>query len=262
MVCFSSPLNFFFSFHSNCWLAQIFLSFSIIFVNSIDRCYRVKLFLEQFGIQSCVLNSELPYNSRYTIYWKNKTKQKQKLFLFLFLRYHIVQEFNKGVYDYIIATDEHEKNEEDEEGPHLEIEEQAARSLHVLHFFHETTKFLNSKNTFSKKAKQKEKGKAKAKEEEPKKKNKGSDKKDQEFGVTRGVDFKEVEAVINFDFPLTPQSYTHRVGRTARGGARGTALSFVCHMEVGLLQRVEEEQSGLSLSFTPATFEKTLLFSF
>ncbi len=37
----------------------------MIFVNSIDRCYRLKLFLEQFSIPSCVLNSELPVNSRY-----------------------------------------------------------------------------------------------------------------------------------------------------------------------------------------------------
>ena len=37
----------------------------IIFVNDVDRCYRVKLFLEQFSIQSCVLNSELPLNSRW-----------------------------------------------------------------------------------------------------------------------------------------------------------------------------------------------------
>jgi ATP-dependent RNA helicase DDX56/DBP9 len=36
----------------------------IIFVNDIDRCYRLKLFLEQFSIKSCVLNSELPLNSR------------------------------------------------------------------------------------------------------------------------------------------------------------------------------------------------------
>ena len=38
---------------------------SIVFVNSIDRCYKVKLFLEQFAIPSCILNSELPVNSRY-----------------------------------------------------------------------------------------------------------------------------------------------------------------------------------------------------
>lgn len=39
----------------------------IIFVNDVDRSYRLKLFLEQFSIKSCVLNSELPLNSRYEI---------------------------------------------------------------------------------------------------------------------------------------------------------------------------------------------------
>ena len=57
---------------------------AIIFVNSIERCYRVKLFLEQFTLNTCVLNAELPQNTRY----------------------HIVQEFNRGVYDYIVATDD------------------------------------------------------------------------------------------------------------------------------------------------------------
>ncbi|KAJ1938043.1 ATP-dependent DNA/RNA helicase, partial [Linderina pennispora] len=70
----------------------------ILFVNDIDRSYRLKLFLEQFSIRACVLNSELPLNSRY----------------------HIVEEFNRGVYDYIIATDESDKmgeadTKEDEE---------------------------------------------------------------------------------------------------------------------------------------------------
>lgn len=36
----------------------------ILFVNDVDRCYRLKLFLEQFSIRSCVLNPELPLNSR------------------------------------------------------------------------------------------------------------------------------------------------------------------------------------------------------
>jgi ATP-dependent RNA helicase DDX56/DBP9 len=37
----------------------------LIFVNDVDRGYRVKLFLEQFSIKSCVLNAELPLNTRY-----------------------------------------------------------------------------------------------------------------------------------------------------------------------------------------------------
>lgn len=79
----------------------------IIFVNDVNRCYRLKLFLEQFSIKSCVLNSELPVNSRV----------------------HIVQEFNKGVYDYIIATDEGsgsmgpDSDDESEETPELEDEQ-------------------------------------------------------------------------------------------------------------------------------------------
>lgn len=36
----------------------------ILFVSDIDRCYKLKLFLEQFSIKACVLNSELPLNSR------------------------------------------------------------------------------------------------------------------------------------------------------------------------------------------------------
>lgn len=39
----------------------------IVFVNDVERCYRVKLFLEQFGIRSCVLNARLPLNSRYSL---------------------------------------------------------------------------------------------------------------------------------------------------------------------------------------------------
>lgn len=42
-----------------------------------------------------------------------------------------------------------------------------------------------------------------------------------------GVDFKKVSAVINFDLPTTSSSYTHRIGRTARAGQTGMALSFV-----------------------------------
>ena len=36
----------------------------LLFVNDVERSYRLKLFLEQFSIKSCVLNSELPLNSR------------------------------------------------------------------------------------------------------------------------------------------------------------------------------------------------------
>jgi ATP-dependent RNA helicase DDX56/DBP9 len=52
-------------------------------------------------------------------------------------------------------------------------------------------------------------------------------KTDREYGVTRGVDFIDVACVLNFDLPSSSRAYTHRVGRTARAGRSGMALSFV-----------------------------------
>ncbi|CCU99050.1 unnamed protein product [Malassezia sympodialis ATCC 42132] len=118
----------------------------LLFVNDIDRGYRLKLFLEQFGLRTCVLNEELPVNSRF----------------------HMVEEFNKGKYDYIIATDAHDADER-----------------------------------------------------------RSGDAGSREYGVSRGIDFVAVACVINFDLPTSVQAYTHRIGRTARAGHTGTALSFV-----------------------------------
>lgn len=66
---------------------------TLIFVNNIDRGYRLKLFLEQFGVKSCILNAELPVNSRL----------------------HIVEEFNKNVYNLLIATDDSDNIKEVDE---------------------------------------------------------------------------------------------------------------------------------------------------
>ena len=49
----------------------------------------------------------------------------------------------------------------------------------------------------------------------------------EEFGVARGVDFRGVQTVVNVDMPLTAEEYVHRIGRTARAGASGIALSIV-----------------------------------
>ena len=41
------------------------------------------------------------------------------------------------------------------------------------------------------------------------------------------MDFRNVSFVLNVDMPTSPESYTHRIGRTARGGANGVALTLV-----------------------------------
>merc|ERR1712151_1220753 len=42
----------------------------------------------------------------------------------------------------------------------------------------------------------------------------------------RGLDIKEVRFVVNYDVPKTMEDYIHRIGRTARAGATGTAITF------------------------------------
>jgi len=127
---------------------------SLIFSNSVDSCYKIRLFLEQFGLKSVVLNSDMPHKSRL----------------------HTLAQFNKGIYDTMIASDEN----------------------HVI--------------SDEKESKTAKKGKKNLKE----------------YSVSRGVDFNEVNNVLNFDLPSTAQQYIHRVGRTARGEcSTGIALSFL-----------------------------------
>ena len=44
--------------------------------------------------------------------------------------------------------------------------------------------------------------------------------------VARGIDVDDVTHVINYELPNDPESYVHRIGRTARAGASGVAISF------------------------------------
>merc|ERR1712029_983858 len=158
---------------------------SIIFVNSVDKCYRIKLYLEQFGIPVCVLNSELPNSTRC----------------------HIVTQFNKGIYEVIVASDEKFLDE----GQPDEVEKKT------------------------------DKDKAKSKR-----------KKDTESGVSRGIDFQFVSNIINFDFPNDTDSYIHRVGRTARGNNKGTALSLVAGKEKERAEAVDAALSAAPTAETPA----------
>ncbi|KAH0785316.1 putative ATP-dependent RNA helicase DDX56 [Histomonas meleagridis] len=104
----------------------------LLFVNNSNNGYRVRLFLERFSIKSSVLNSQLPVASRI----------------------HILQEFNRGGIDVLVAIDE-------------------------------------DNEIFS-----------------------------HEFSASRGIDFQNIDCVINFEVPKTIEQYIHRVGRTARGYER------------------------------------------
>lgn len=169
----------------------------LFFVNTTDAAYRLKLFFEQFHIRSAVLNGELPLRSRL----------------------NIIEQFNVGNFDYLVATDESTavpKGKDDSSDEESSDEEEGG----------------------DKQRKKKKKKKSKRK------------RRDAEYGVSRGLDFRGVSFVVNVDFPLTPDSYTHRVGRTARGGAKGVALSLVEaeSAEQGeILDLVQESQPRLPL---------------
>lgn len=160
----------------------------LIFVADIDRAYRLKLFFEQFSIRSCILNSELPVNTRIKV----------------------VEEFNRGIYDIIIASDEKSEVFADKKEGEAEEDKKEPKS---------TKKEETDEND--------------AESTQPKKKRKTSKhNKDEEYGVSRGIDFKNVAAVINFDLPTSSSSYIHRIGRTARAGRAGIAISFVIPAEL------------------------------
>ncbi|CAI0430578.1 unnamed protein product [Linum tenue] len=164
----------------------------IIFTNSIDMSFRLKLFLEKFGIKSAVLNSELPQNSRL----------------------HILEEFNAGLFDYLIDGDESE----------VKDEQLANKGSNV-----------NTKRS----------------KKYPKQ------KLDSEFGVVRGIDFKNVFTVINYDMPGSAVGYVHRIGRTGRAYNTGVSVSLVSPDEMDILEEVksllgnEEDQNSDVISPFP-----------
>ena len=57
--------------------------------------------------------------------------------------------------------------------------------------------------------------------------------------MSRGIDIQGIDAVINFDVPLDPEDYVHRIGRTGRAGAAGQAYTFMGPDEVTPLREIE-----------------------
>jgi ATP-dependent RNA helicase DDX56/DBP9 len=355
---------------------------TIVFVNSIEGCYRLKLFLERLSIKSAVLNSELPQNSRY----------------------HIVQEFNKGLFSILIATDEANKGEaddsdsedsnesgsesdsdseqnnqeasssdeedsesevetkkkskskasskestskqngkktknkkqvssssssssssSDEEGSEDEVgsfsgesfdgmdvdedledvddldmgsvsddsdneggsdeddeedqtfesaKKEAEEAIGEIDGYKSVTKnalkVMQERLAAMTKAQEREDAESAAKNDSgsstqsthPGKKNGLGSKADAEYGVSRGVDFRGIQTVVNFDFPRSSRAYTHRVGRTARAGQAGTSLSFTTPKDDEIFQKVSADQTSQGLEIKPYIFNQAAIDSF
>ena len=93
-----------------------------------------------------------------------------------------------------------------------------------------------------------------------------------------GIDFKNVAAVINFDLPTSASSYTHSIGRTARAGRAGMALSFVVPKDLyrkhiptstpsaendeKILARITKQQAKKGKELKPYNFNKEQVEAF
>lgn len=64
--------------------------------------------------------------------------------------------------------------------------------------------------------------------------------------AARGLDVKDIQMVVNFDFPNNMEDYIHRVGRTGRAGAKGYAVAFFTHKHARLARELIKilEESG------------------
>jgi len=173
---------------------------TLVFVGNVNAGYRLKLVLDKFGIPSAVLNAELPFNSRASV----------------------VSQFNKGLFDILIATDEGLPQGEGEGGGAPAAEGASGEG--------------EEEGEGSAPAETGGKGKKRRRAEAPaaggSKRAAASAVPDAEYGVSRGLDFTGIRTVVNFDFPPSVTSYVHRVGRTARAGAAGVALSLMAPVGV------------------------------
>lgn len=210
---------------------------ALVFVADVDTAYRIRLFLERFGIGVGVLDATLPASARR----------------------HALESFNRGAFDYLIATEEMledaaasaggvrdvasedesddeggddseeegegEKEEEDGDddtdgqGSEEEEEEEAPTGR--------SAKRRRTAAAAAEAASTAGKAKRGATAASNSRGGAAAGGRDREYGASRGLDFRGVATVVNFDFPASVASYTHRVGRTARGGASGVALSFL-----------------------------------
>ncbi len=58
--------------------------------------------------------------------------------------------------------------------------------------------------------------------------------------LSRGIDIKDINLVINYDVPGDAEDYVHRIGRTARAETKGMAITLICSEEMYKFQRIEQ----------------------
>jgi len=255
---------------------------TLIFVDSIQDAYRLKILFERFSMNSAVLNADLPHASRQ----------------------NIIQSFNQSLVELLIATDDSlmnsaakDSDDEEEDAPADDDDKGSDEDEvdpDVAAFLAEDDAAAEAAEPPKKKAKKKlkrKKGK-KAKEEDEedeeddeedaeatqdaediatikdevnrqakearaaaekeaarnskrgKRKKKGGVETDEAYSLTRGVDLVNVSTVINASVPHKVRSYVHRVGRCARGGSSGTALTICAREEEPLLERIIRMQAA------------------
>ncbi|CAI5527810.1 unnamed protein product [Closterium sp. Naga37s-1] len=171
----------------------------LIFTSTVEAGFRVKLFLEQFGIRAAVLNSELPVASRL----------------------HILHDFNAGKFFFLIATDD------DNGGLSAKDGGKGGNN--------------NGRGDSGRDSKRRRVQIAEGGEGRREDGEEEVERDTGEYGVVRGIDFKNVRTVINYSVPNQLAPYVHRVGRTGRASSVGMAITLVSPKEAPLLEAIDRK---------------------
>jgi superfamily II DNA/RNA helicase len=67
--------------------------------------------------------------------------------------------------------------------------------------------------------------------------------------LARGIDFKNVKSVLNYDCPYNPVSYIHKIGRTGRAGQTGKAFTFVIDDDIKRLRNLSSMLKNIVKEF-------------